>query len=150
VWYRARVFEAVGALQSMIHDSEQKAIALLQLLSRPRMPWTIDSEVGDLGAELIAPVPALSFQRYDMPLEAKWLKGETRNSVQPGPKLQAAIAERRLKVDRRIKRMQELVNVREMATLSALGRGAAADQVSVDHFADTFDDVWQPGLVAVK
>lgn len=146
-WYRARVFEAVGALTSMIHDSEQMAVALLQLMSRPRMSWTIDGEVGDLAAELIGPDPALSFQRYDMPLEAKWLKGETRNSVQPGLQLQAAIAAQRLNIDRRIKRMQELVNVGEMATLSALGKGAAADQVLADHFPAAFDDVWQPTRV---
>ena len=138
-----RVFEAIEALRSMIHDGEQQTLANLQGLSQPRMCWTVDSEIGDMASDLIADSPQLSFQRYDMPLEANWLKGETGNNVQPGENLKSEIAKQKLRIDRRIRRLQELVNLKAMKTLQPLARAAAQDQVSVQDFPDAFDQIWQ-------
>lgn len=139
-----RIYEAVEALRSMIHDNEQLNVAQLQALSQPRLSWTVDSEVGDLSGENLATTPQLSFQRYDMPLEAQWLKGEADNSVQPGDNLRAEMSKQRLRVDRRIARLQDLVNLKQMNTLRHLARAAALDQVSAEDFPDAFDSVWQP------
>jgi len=139
-----RVFEAVAALRSMIHDSEQLALAQLQALSQPRLSWTIDSEIGDLSVEQIAGNPLLSFQRYDMPLEARWLGGDETSSVKRGPELAETIARLNLKVETRLPRLRELVNVPEMKTLATLAKAAAQDQVSELDFPAAFNEMWQP------
>ncbi len=137
-----RVYEAVGALRSMIHDGEQLAIAQLQAMSTPRLSWTIDSEVGDLAADQLCNTPQLSYQRYDMPLELDWLSGVSSNAIQPGPELTAAIKRLQLNLGRRLPKLRELVNVRAMETLSEMARGAAVDQVRVEDFPDSFDTLY--------
>ena len=137
-----RVYEAVGALRSMIHDGEQLAVAQLQAMSTPRLSWTIDSEVGDLAADQLNNTPQLSYQRYDMPLELEWLSGDSSNAIQPGPELIAAIQRLNLNLGRRLPKLRELVNVRAMETLSEMARGAAVDQVRVEDFPDSFDTLY--------
>ncbi len=139
-----RVFEALDALKSMIHDSEQLAVAQLQALSHPRLAWTIDSEIGDLSAELIGGRAMLSFQRYDMPLDVKWLTGEDGNAVGPGPELKAVLARLKPAPLPRLTAWRELVNVDAIWPLGEMAAGAAADQVSVADFPEAFDTVWQP------
>lgn len=141
-----RVYEAVGALRSMIHDGEQLAVAQMQAMSSPRLSWTIDSEVGDLAADQLYGAPQLSFQRYDMPLELEWLSGHSDNTVQPGPDLTAAIKRLGLNLERRLPKLRELVNVRAMGMLSQMATAAASDQVRVEDFPDSFDTLHQSSL----
>ena len=136
-----RFYEAIEALGSMIYDSEQLALAQLQALSRPRMAWTVDREVGDLACELIGGKAQLSFQRYDMPLEAKWLQGASKNVVQPGKNLKSEIARQQLNIAQRISEFQKLVNLNEIGTLHALAKAAAKDQVDAADFPDAFDKI---------
>jgi len=134
-----RVYEAVGALRSMIHDGEQLSVAQMQAMSNPRLSWTIDSEVGDLAADQLYSAPQLSYQRYDMPLELEWLSGNSGNAVQPGPELTAAIKRLRLNVGRHLLKLRKLIHVGAMGTLSEMASGAAADQVRTEDFPDSFD-----------
>ncbi len=134
-----RVYEAVGALRSMIHDGEQLAVAQMQAMSQPRLSWTIDSEIGDLAADQLFDAPQLSYQRYDMPLELKWLLGEGADSVKPGPELRSALERLNCHLKRRLPKLRELVNVSAMPILSELAKAAASDQVSIEDFPDTFD-----------
>ena len=46
----------VSALRSMIYDTQVQAIMLMQALSTPLRPWTINSEIGEMRDSCIAPV----------------------------------------------------------------------------------------------
>jgi len=141
-----RIYEAVQALSSMIHDNEQLALTQLQALSAPRLAWTVDREIGDLSGELIAGQAQLSFQRYDMPLEAEWLKGKSQNSIQPGNQLKKEIADQGLTdeiIDERITGFQELINLDYMDTLGRLAKAAGLDQVDAADFRNAFDNIWE-------
>ena len=137
-----RVYEAVSALRSMIHDGEQLAVAQMQAMSQPRLSWTIDSEIGDLASDQLFDAPQLSFQRYDMPLELEWLLGRSADSVKPGPELRSALDRLDLDLKRRLPKLRELVNVSAMPILSEMAKAAALDQVRVEDFPESFDGIY--------
>jgi uncharacterized protein len=65
---------AVDALRGVLADCDQLVLKTLQSLSEPRLPWVINSELGDLSGELIGKSHCvnerlLSFQRYNLGLE---------------------------------------------------------------------------------
>jgi len=65
---------AVDALRGVLADCDQLVIKTLQALSEPRLPWVINSELGDLSGELIGRGAGvnehlLTFQRYNLGLE---------------------------------------------------------------------------------
>jgi len=65
---------AVDALRGILADCDQLVIKTLQALSEPRLPWVINSELGDLSGELIGRGAGvnehlLTFQRYNLGLE---------------------------------------------------------------------------------
>lgn len=61
----------IGALRSMIYDTQVQSIALLQAMSNPAKPWRINSEINGLERGVIGPEPLLDFQRVDVELERK-------------------------------------------------------------------------------
>ena len=68
---------AVKALSGMISDGEAQTLALMQLLGRTDTPWVVNSEIGDLADAALTPAPLFTFQRYDVRLEADWLREHT-------------------------------------------------------------------------
>jgi predicted acylesterase/phospholipase RssA len=59
-----------AALEGYNHDISQQQITTLQMLSRPRFPWHVNSEVRmQLATPLLSGTPALTYQRYDARLE---------------------------------------------------------------------------------
>ncbi|MEQ1713025.1 MAG: patatin-like phospholipase family protein, partial [Hyphomicrobium sp.] len=84
--------EASDALLGMIGDGQQLALAIMQWLSTPRDPWEIDREIGPQSDDLLTDRAMLSFQRYDMPLERRWLenKDEKLTGRRVGPHLAEA------------------------------------------------------------
>ncbi len=66
----------IAALASMVTDSSNQVLTMLHLLGRTRSPWTLDSEIGDLGGFTLVPEPLFSFERFDVRLERDWLKRE--------------------------------------------------------------------------
>lgn len=64
-------FRGVHALKSMIYDTHVMGVTLLQALSEPQHPWTVNSEIGDMGAQRITPEPLLDYQRIDVRLDRK-------------------------------------------------------------------------------
>ena len=120
---------AVDALQGIIADGQTQTLSMLQWLSQSRSPWTINGEIDDLredalGGLIGAPAACLSFVRYDIKLEAKWL----------GEKLA-----HRHYTDERLKGLRELDNVSKMQTLDVMAQKAAAFQVTPDDFPWRFD-----------
>ncbi len=67
---------AVQALASMVTDSGNQVLTMMQVLGRTDTPWTINSEIGDLGGVLLTPEPLFTFQRYDARLDRAWLRDE--------------------------------------------------------------------------
>ncbi len=62
--------KVMAALEGYNHDICQQQITTLQMLSRPRFPWYVNSEVRmQTATPLLTPKPVLTFQRYDARLE---------------------------------------------------------------------------------
>lgn len=62
--------KVMAALEGYNHDICQQQITTLQMLSQPRFPWYVNSEVKmQTATPLLSPAPVLTFQRYDARLE---------------------------------------------------------------------------------
>ncbi|MEQ1709193.1 MAG: patatin-like phospholipase family protein [Terricaulis sp.] len=62
--------KVMAALEGYNHDICQQQITTMQMLSRPRFPWYVNSEVRmQTQTPLLTPSPAFTFQRYDVRLE---------------------------------------------------------------------------------
>ncbi len=62
--------KVMAALEGYNHDICQQQITTLQMLSNPRFPWYVNSEVRmQTETKLLTPKPVLTFQRYDARLE---------------------------------------------------------------------------------
>lgn len=66
----------IAALASMVSDSSSQVLTMLHMLGRTDTPWSLNSEIGDLGGFTLAPEPLFTFQRYDARLERDWLRRE--------------------------------------------------------------------------
>ncbi|MAK60761.1 MAG: patatin [Ponticaulis sp.] len=75
-WYRERknlksfmgkipALQALDSLKGIINDTVRNDLLLLQAISHPAKPWTINSEVSNLNTELASEAPLISYQRYD-------------------------------------------------------------------------------------
>jgi len=115
----------VRALMSMMLDCGQLNQALLQWMSRCPNPWPIDSNIGDLGQEQLGSNPLLHYLRYDVVLEADWLKEKLDLSFTP-----KRLAE--IKLFDRPDLSPEWLNI---------GRRSAELQVSDSHFPAAFDAI---------
>lgn len=115
--------QAVHALVSMMADSQNMVLTLMQWLSEASSPWHINSEIGDLGNEVLGGRALLSFQRYDMTLEVEWLRRELGEQMS----------------HRDVAALRRLDNVATMPRLAALAARAAARQVAPTQFPAAFD-----------
>lgn len=62
--------KVMAALEGYNHDICQQQITTLQMLSQPRFPWYVNSEVKmQTATPLLSQAPVLTFQRYDARLE---------------------------------------------------------------------------------
>jgi uncharacterized protein len=108
---------AFQSLMGMIQESQQVVMTLMTYLGQSPVAWPINSEIGDLGP-LDPPGGALfRFLRYDVRLEAPWLKKQ----------LGETIAEAELE------RLRQMDDPSSMARLDELGRKAAQLQVKAEH-----------------
>ena len=126
-------FRGIGALRNMIYDTQMQGIMLLQAMSEPRLPWKINSEIGDMKGACITPEPLLDYQRVDVMLELKLRprRGEklARNSIEK-------LLNRELDA-RVLESVDQLANGRpeNMALLLEIGRKAAPAYVDA-HWPD--------------
>ena len=68
--------QAISALESIMADTAWHAQAVLQWLGTSSNPWTIDAEAGDLNTESPASEPLFHYERFDLLLDADWMKSE--------------------------------------------------------------------------
>jgi hypothetical protein len=64
------MFKIRDVAMGMVQDSSLSALMVMQALSEPRKPWTINSEIGDQAGESLTMGESLVFQRFDASLEA--------------------------------------------------------------------------------
>ncbi|MCP4383494.1 MAG: patatin [Hyphomicrobiales bacterium] len=67
---------AIQALASMVADSSNQVLTVMQMLGRSDTPWEVNSEIGDLHDVLLPDAPLFTFQRYDVRLDRAWLRDE--------------------------------------------------------------------------
>ncbi|MEZ5925812.1 MAG: patatin-like phospholipase family protein [Hyphomicrobiaceae bacterium] len=67
---KSNLMKARDVAASMVQDSSLSALMVMQALSEPRKPWTINSELGDQAGESLTMGESLVFQRFDASLEA--------------------------------------------------------------------------------
>jgi len=63
--------KATDALAAMIQDTVVQNVMTMQALSRPRKPFTINSEIGNMVGQSIVDEPLLTFQRFDASIVAE-------------------------------------------------------------------------------
>ncbi len=68
------ILKARDVAMGMVQDSSLSALTIMQALSEPRKPWTINSEIGDQAGESLTMGESLVFQRFDASLEADDVK----------------------------------------------------------------------------
>ncbi len=57
---------------------------ILQWISHTPTSWVIDREIGDLSDDIVANQPLLSYLKYDVILDADWLKKNLGLSMKRG------------------------------------------------------------------
>ena len=73
---KAKLDQALCALNVLIHETSMTAQHTLQALSRPKVPFVISSEVNGLERTLLGPAPLLQYERIDPSLEPEALREE--------------------------------------------------------------------------
>lgn len=111
---------ATQALTSQIIDGEQLVLTMMSWLGECPTSWSINSELGDVGATA-APLgrPLFRFVRYNIRLDSEWLESEL-NSTLPAATL---------------KHLQSMDSVTHFPLLYDLAARAAAQQISSTHFS---------------
>jgi len=97
------------SLMDTLADGQLLTLTLLQWFSETPAPWTINSEIGNLGSEYLGGKPLLRFQRYDMPLDSDWLQKN----------LGVERTEEELVVLRRFDRVDSMEELYDLAQLAA-------------------------------
>ncbi|HWP56884.1 MAG TPA: patatin-like phospholipase family protein [Candidatus Acidoferrales bacterium] len=115
--------QGLRALQSLMDDCARVNQSLLQWLTDCLTPWTIDRAVQDMRLDSRAGPKLATYARYNVLLEAGWLKTEIRIDQPPGKLAEIAAMD----------------NPANMDELAEIGRLAAAKQVKPEHFPATFD-----------
>jgi uncharacterized protein len=110
---------ALHALRTVIDDSEGLVLALMQWMGHSPTPWSVNSEIRDIG-ELFPAGPLFRFLRYDVRLEAPWLKEHL------GLKLSEV----------EVTRVREMDNPESIPLAYEIGQRAAEQQVKAKHWGN--------------
>ena len=110
---------ALRSLAAMISETQNQTLTLMSYFGDTPTPWSINSEIGDVGSVMAPGGPLFRFLRYDARLDANWLKDELGETVEP-----AALAS--------LRRMDEPVN---LSRLHRIGRATGAKQILPAHLA---------------
>ena len=116
------IVKALHALISIAYDTSELGVATLQWLGASPQPWPINSEIGDATPGPAGHRPLWTVQRYDSPLEQRWLKDKLGREYD----------------SKRMSRLERMDDDRIMPELFEIGTAAAAHQVRAEHFSDAF------------
>ena len=111
-WTPAMKF-AIDTLRGLMMDCQDTNLMLMQWLGESQAPWWINKAVQDLDGDYLGGRPLLTFQRFDLLLEADWL------NAQLGKELK----------EQEVRHLRRLDRPSAMADLYAIACEAAAKQV---------------------
>jgi hypothetical protein len=111
------------SLLNLMDDCSWLNQAVLQWIARSDTAWQVDSELGDLQSDTFGGQKWLTYQRYDLRFQSKWLK-ET---------LGLDIA------DKDLAGLHAMDNPRNLSQLADVGAQAAQQQIQPNHFPAAFD-----------
>ena len=106
---------AVETLIGLMSDCQIANQALLQWMGYSPAPWTINSEIGTLAEDNLATQPVLTYQRYDIKLEQRWLRDTLGIQVSDSEMVQ----------------LRRLDNPAAMGALEEYAKAAARQQVNL-------------------
>jgi hypothetical protein len=138
---KTNLMKAREVIAGMVQDSSLSALVVMQALSEPRKPWTINGEIGDQAGESLTMGESLVFQRFDASLEP----ADVRRALNLG-----GIDDGRMSLI--LDRLRQLDNgsPQNLKDLYAIGLEAGrvktpgADGIESDDFPAIFDpDGWQ-------
>jgi len=123
--FELSALKAIAALRAMIYDTQVQGIAMMQALSKPRIGWVVNTEIGDMAGGPFSGPAVLDYQRIDASLELRsaargdnsdleestWL-GLMRRRFQPAPP-EALLGER--------------IDARNLVALDELANGGTAN-----------------------
>ncbi len=115
--------QGLMALQSLMNDCERVNRTSLQWLTDCLTPSIIDRAVGDMKLDSENGPQLATYARYNVMLDAAWLKSELQVDLTPAKVTQIA----------------QMDNPANMGELAALGQTAAKAQVKTEHLPAAFD-----------
>jgi len=113
---------AIKALFSLMDDCAALVETMMQWMSTSPTKRTIDIDIGNLGGDLLAGAPLLTYLRYNVTLSADEIE-----TLHPG------LSERNLES------LGEMDNPKNLDLLLELGQTAGGQKVLADHFPPEFD-----------
>jgi hypothetical protein len=120
---RGRFWDWAMEVPSMLmDDATWQNQLILQYLSRSPTRCEIDRELGNLEDDLLTPEPALSYLRYNVPLET-----DTLNAL--------GLAE----LSGKVESLRDMSAAANRFDLAQIGKKAAEEQVQDEHFPEAFD-----------
>jgi len=117
------VEQGLRSLQSLMDDCARMNHGLLQWLTNCLTPWSIDRAVDKMELDSNAGPQLATYARYNVLLEAGWLKTEVKVELAPD----------------KLTKIAQMDNPANMRELADIGRVAAQTQVKEDHFPKVFD-----------
>ena len=115
---------AAQSILSIMADANWLEQAMLQWMSRSPTAWKIDSEVGDLKEDVLGGGdPLISYLRYDVVFESKWVKKNLGLDMS----------------EEALKSLAAMDNPGNVQLLSDVGSKAASVQIKAEHFPAAFD-----------
>ena len=114
---------AVSSLLSMMDDCDVHVETILQWLSNSKSARVIDGEIGDLCDDLLCSKPLLTYLRYNLEFNPKWISENIgKDYTKPF-----------------LKELEKMDKPKNVEHLIKLGQAAAEEQVKEDHFPERFD-----------
>ena len=111
------------SLVNLMDDCSWLNQTVLQWIARSDTAWPVDRELGDLRNDSFGGQKWLTYQRYDLRFQSKWLKDELSLDI----------------ADRDLAGLDAMDNPRNLTQLEELGVNAAEQQVRPEHFPRAFD-----------
>jgi uncharacterized protein len=123
---------AVTALAALMDDCSNLVETQLQWMSNSPTARKIDSEIGNLGGDLIAGHPLLTYQRYNVEFSRKWLKENLKD-------YETQVFRDEKTGENLMRGFSKMDDPKMLDQLEEIGRIAAQNQMELDHFPPGFD-----------
>jgi hypothetical protein len=123
IMHMTAVEQGLRSLQSLMDDCTRVNHTALQWMTRCLTPWTIDRAVLDMRNDSQNGPKLATCVRYNVLLDADWLKKELELTYTSDVLVQIA----------------QMDNPKNLQQLGDLGKAAAAKQIKSEHFPGTFD-----------